>query len=133
MKPKVLRELAEVKEKIDKIIINNDGKKFLADDGTYKLANGGSTEIVLLTATQDNQKISITPVPGSTYLIESSSYTGVNITLSSTSIGYIIYIKNIHATKKISFNTALDGEIGSILDPLNGVRLMYDGNNWWII
>jgi hypothetical protein len=133
MKPKVLRNLDTLNEKIGRIIIDSDGKKFLADDGTYKLANGGSTEIVLLTATQDNQKFSITPTPGSTYLIESSSYAGINVTLSSTTAGYIIYVKNIHATKQITFNTALDGDIGLILDPLNGVRLMYDGNKWWII
>jgi hypothetical protein len=133
MKPKVVRELAEVKEKIDKIIINDTGKKFLANDGTYKVANGGTTDLLLLAATQDNQRISIIPSPGTVYLIESSSYSGINISLSSTEVGYVIYVKNIHATKQVTFNTSLDGEVGLVLDPLNGVRLAYDGSNWWII
>lgn len=133
MKPYVLRQIETLNKRTEYLTNTGSGNKVLADNGEYINFSGSGKTIVKYNASTNNQTFTITPESGTIYLINSSSYTGIKVTLNASVNGQTIDIKNSSADKTITFTTPIDGETDLTLNGMESLTLIYIDKQWLII
>lgn len=134
MKPWVIRQIEELLYKTSFIKRNGSGNLFLADNGQYLSAMGNATLAVReFISTANNQIFDINVVGGYIYIVNSSSYTGTQVQLSSPAVGTQCTIKNSNAQKPITIITKIDGIENYRLDSHNAITVVYLKTGWTII
>lgn len=134
MKSFILRKLDEILLNTGFLRRNGSGNLFLADNGLYLSAMGNATLAVKEhIATTDNQIFDIKVEGGYVYVINSSSYKGIKVSLSTPSVGTQCTIKNTHASQPITFTTQIDGIDKFVLDSHNAITVVYLTTGWVIL
>ena len=94
------------KQKLEKIIIDGDGTKYLADDGTYKEVSGGGSNIVVDSELSDT---STNPVQNKVVKAELDKKLDIN---SPTTTGYPSYLYGYSGSIQKVLRYSVQGGVG---------------------